>query len=243
MPYHRSLPPLSVVIPAYNEERRLPDSLDAITAYLQTRGTGFEIIVVDDGSTDSTAAVAEAMRGIRLLRNPGNRGKGFSVKHGMLEARNDWILSTDADLSAPIEELDSLFRRVTEEHAEVAIGSRALDRSMVTVHQPRGREWAGIAFNFIMRSITGLPYRDTQCGFKLFSRSAARRIFPLQRLDGFGFDVEDLYIAKLLGIRVVEVPVHWRNVEGTKVSLRQGLNSCLDPLRIRWHDLTGKYAA
>jgi glycosyltransferase involved in cell wall biosynthesis len=232
------------VIPAFNEEKRLPASLTAIAEYLDGHSGG-EMLVVDDGSSDGTAecvrSFARARKNTRLLQNPGNRGKGYSVRHGMLEARNEWILSTDADLSAPIEDVERLFEAAARGNAEVAIGSRALDRSLIGVHQPKSREVAGIVFNAVMRAITGLPFRDTQCGFKLFGRKAARSIFSRQRLDGFGFDVEDLYIAKILGIRVLEVPVRWNNVEGTKVSLSQGLNSFLDPLRIRWNDLRGKY--
>ena len=242
--YDRVLPPISVVIPAYNEEKRLPLSLASIADYLQ-KYPGSEIVVVNDGSSDGTAQCvrlhAQQHPGTRLVENPGNRGKGYSVRHGMLEARGEWILSTDADLSAPITEADRLFEAARQQNAQLAIGSRALNRTLIGVHQPWGREVAGMAFNGVMRMITGLPFRDTQCGFKLFHHDAARRIFPKQRLDGFGFDVEDLYLARVLGIRAVEVPVRWNNVEGTKVSLRHGLNSFLDPLRIRMNDLRGLY--
>ena len=179
--------------------------------------------------------------GVRLLQNPGNRGKGYAVRHGMLGAKGDWILFTDADLSAPISEIDRLFMAATSAGADVAIGSRALDRSLIGVHQPASREYAGRVFNFVMRVITGLSFMDTQCGFKLYSSAAARRIFPKQQLDGFGFDVEDLFIARLLGIKVVETPVRWNNVEGTKVSLMNGVDSFLDPFRVRMFQLQGKY--
>ena len=151
----------------------------------------------------------------------------------MLEARGDWILYTDADLSAPIEDFQRLYQAAICESAEIAIGSRAMDRSLVSVHQSPFREYSGRFFNLAMRTITGLPFRDTQCGFKLYSAGAAKQIFLRQQLDGFSFDVEDLYIAKTLAIKVVEVPVHWRNVEGTKVSLASGLRSFRDLVTIR----------
>lgn len=237
---------VSIVVPAYNEERRLPASLDAILEYLQRVPRGFaEVVVVDDGSTDGTAACVREYAAnhptVRLLRNPGNRGKGYSVRHGMLDAKAEWRLFTDADLSAPIEELDKLAAAAARENAAVAIGSRGLDRSLIGVRQPVVREYAGRLFNSVMRGITGLPYLDTQCGFKLYHASAAEQIFPRQQLDGFSFDVEDLVIARVLGIRAVEVPVRWNNVEGTKVSLIQGLRSFADPLKIRLLELQGKY--
>jgi glycosyltransferase involved in cell wall biosynthesis len=178
---------------------------------------------------------------IRLIRNPGNRGKGYAVRSGMLAAKGDWILSTDADLSAPIEELGKLIAAARRESAVVAIGSRALDRKLVKVHQPWMREASGRAFNLVMRLVTGLPFRDTQCGFKLFRKDAAREIFSRQIEDGFSFDVEDLLIARTLGLRSVEVPVEWSNVEGTKVSLAQGLKSFTDLVRIRARAVRGNY--
>jgi dolichyl-phosphate beta-glucosyltransferase len=178
---------------------------------------------------------------VRLLRNPGNRGKGYSVRHGMLEARGEWILFSDADLSAPIEELPQLQKAAEKQKARIAIGSRALDRSLIGVHQSRLREVSGIFFNAVMRMLTGLPFADTQCGFKLYHRDAAQIVFSRQRLDGFGFDVEDLYIARVHGIRAVEVPVRWNNVEGTKVSLLHGARSFSDLLLVRWNHLRGRY--
>ena len=196
-----------------------------------------ELLVVDDGSHDSTARVVEEFARqnpcVRLARNPGNRGKGYAVRHGMLEAKGDWILYTDADLSTPIEEVEKLFRATREQGAAIAIGSRAIDRSLVEVHQPPLRELSGRAFNLVMRMVTGLSFRDTQCGFKLYRADAARQIFPRQKQDGFSFDVEDLLIAKKLGIRAVEVAVRWANVEGTKVGLSQGMMSFLDLVKIR----------
>jgi dolichyl-phosphate beta-glucosyltransferase len=234
---------LSIVIPAYNEERRLPATLDRIAAYLDRSPVPVvEILVVDDGSGDGTAALVEARGGIvRLVRNPGNRGKGYAVRNGMLAAKGDWILSTDADLSAPIEELEKLIAAARRENAVVAIGSRALDRKLVKVHQPMMREVSGRAFNMVMRLVTGLPFRDTQCGFKLFRQDAAKNIFPRQLEDGFSFDVEDLVIARMLGLRSIEVPVEWSNVEGTKVSLSQGIKSFADLVRIRSRAVRGNY--
>ncbi len=159
----------------------------------------------------------------------------------MLEAKGDWALFTDADLSSPISQLENLWAAAERESTPIAIGSRAVDRSLVGVHQPPLRELMGRIFNVAMRLITGLPYLDTQCGFKLFQIEAARRIFSLQRLDGFGFDVEALYIAQRLGYRAVEVPVIWNNAPGTTVSLWRGLLAFLDPLKVRWNGLRGKY--
>lgn len=232
---------ISIIIPAYNEEKRLPSTLSKVKGYLAASSWEFsEIIVVDDGSRDNTAGVAEAA-GVGVLRNPGNRGKGYSVRHGMLAAKGDWALFSDADLSAPIEELETLWSAAERESAPCVIGSRALDRSLIGVHQPVFRERMGRVFNLLMRLETGLPFHDTQCGFKLFEASAAREIFGRQRLDGFGFDVEVLFIAKHLGYRTLEVPVRWNDVAGTKVSMLLGAKGFLDPLQVRWNGLTGKY--
>jgi glycosyltransferase involved in cell wall biosynthesis len=234
---------LSIVIPAFNEERRLPPTLDAILAWLNASPyKDAEVLVVDDGSDDATASVvlARAPR-VRLVKNPGNRGKGYAVRHGMMEAKGDWVLMTDADLSAPIEELPKLFDAAIKLNAAVAIGSRALDRSLIGVHQARVREVSGMFFNLVMRTVTGLPFADTQCGFKLYRQDAAREIFPRQQLEGFGFDVEDLVIAQRRGYTTVEVPVLWNNVEGTKVSLFNGFTSFLDLLVIRTNAFRGRY--
>ncbi len=229
-----------MVIPAYNEEKRLPATLDRVLAWLDSQSLEFrEVIVVNDGSTDGTAALVEGLRDahayLRLLNNPGNRGKGYSVRHGVLDARGEWVLFSDADLSTPIEDAARLFAAACEAGAEIAIGSRAVDRSLVSVHQSAMRELSGRFFNLVMRTVTGLPFRDTQCGFKLYRANAAREVFSRQKLDGFSFDVEDLYIARLLGIPAVEVPVRWANVEGTKVSALTGLQSFADLVRIRRH--------
>ena len=220
--------------------------MELVVGYLRARAPSFvEIVVVDDGSGDGTAALVEKWqrdhRCVRLLRNPGNRGKGFTVRHGVLEAKGEWILCTDADLSTPIGELDKLFAAAQQAGADIAIGSRALDRSLVGVHQSAFREMSGRLFNVVMRVITGLPFRDTQCGFKLFRAQAAREIFSRQKIEGFSFDVEDLMIAKLLGYKAVEVPVVWNNVEGTKVSTLAGVSSFAALLGIRWRAISGRY--
>lgn len=238
---------ISIVIPAYNEERRLPGTLTSILGYLGSRDwAGWEIVVVNDGSKDATAAVAAqfaaAHPGIRILENPGNRGKGYSVRHGMLEANGEWVLFTDSDLSAPIEELDKLVAAAREQGASVAIGSRALDRRLIEVHQSPFREVAGRIFNLLMRAATGLRFADTQCGFKLFERRAAQEVFRRQRIERWGFDAELLFIARRLGYKTIEVPVRWSHSEGTKVSMfGDSLNMFLDLLRIRRNQLLGRY--
>ena len=196
--------------------------------------------MVDDGSQDATAEAARRS-GARVIANPGNRGKGYAVRNGMLQAQGEWVLFSDADLSSPIEELEKLWRIAEKETAEVAIGSRALDRSLIGVHQPFFRDRVGRLFNLVMRLSTGLPFHDTQCGFKLFHARAAKEIFSRQRLDGFGFDVEALYIARRLGFKCLELPVRWNDVAGTKVSLWRGIAAFLDPIQVRWNGLTGKY--
>jgi glycosyltransferase involved in cell wall biosynthesis len=232
---------LSIIIPAYNEAKRLPASLVKVRQYLDAARWEFvEVVVVDDGSTDNTVQVARDA-GVRVLQNPGNRGKGYSVRHGMLQAQGEWALFTDADLSSPIDEIEKLWSAKESHGAQVAIGSRALDRSLVGVHQPLLREAVGRVFNAAMRIVAGLDFKDTQCGFKLFETSAGREVFSRQQLDGFGFDVEALFIAKRRGLKAVEVPVRWDNVEGTKVSLWLGLAAFLDLLKVRRNALQGKY--
>lgn len=237
---------LSIVVPAYNEERRLRGTLERLLAFINGRKFDFiELIVVDDGSRDGTAALVEEFvrrdSRVRLVKNPGNRGKGYAVRHGFQEARGEWVLFSDADLSSPIEELDKLWQAARASGARIAIGSRALDRSLVGVHQPLWREFAGRFFNLVMRVVTGLAFRDTQCGFKLFETGAAREISRRQQLDGFGFDVELLFLAKILGFPAVEVPVRWDDVAGTKVSTARGLVAFLEPFEIRWYQLSGRY--
>ena len=184
-------PDLSIVIPAYNEELRLPATLERLAEYLPTLGLQTEVLIVDDGSRDRTAAVAASfaakISGLRVLSNGTNRGKGYSVRHGMLEATGELVLFTDADLSAPIEESDKLISALKNGY-DVAIGSRALNRSLISTHESLFREFAGIIFNKIVRVVLWLPFVDTQCGFKAFRRERCRIIFELQRIEGFGFD-------------------------------------------------------
>lgn len=244
------LPPLSVVIPAYNEQERLPASLDKVAAFLNEQVDGpSEILVVDDGSTDGTfesarragAGLENDHLRVTVLDNGRNRGKGYSVRNGVSQSRHPWILFTDADLSAPIEELPKLFAAVDEQGCDVAIGSRAVDRSLIGVHQSPFREAMGRVFNLAVRIGAGLPFKDTQCGFKLFSAEAAHDIFSRQLLEGFGFDVEVLYLAKKLGYSATEVPVRWDHCEGTKVRMFSGADAFIDILRVRANDLAGKY--
>jgi len=237
---------LSIIIPAYNERTRLPATLERVIDYMKTTAWGeWEIIVVDDGSSDGTAEVAEAAHNanarVRVLRNPGNRGKGYAVRHGMLDSRLEWRLLTDADLSAPIEELEKLWNAAKDGAAAVAIGSRALDRSLIGVHQPGFRETAGKLFNFVMQVFIGLRIRDTQCGFKLFRADVAKAVFERQQIERFGFDVEALFVAKQLGFQIAEIPVRWNHVEGSKVGMLNGAQSFLDLVKIRWCQMTGKY--
>jgi len=178
---------------------------------------------------------------IRVLRNPGNRGKGYAVRNGIQKAQGEWTLVTDADLSTPIEELEKLWSAAGDSGAQVVIGSRALDRSLIGVHQPLLRESAGRVFNLAVRMVTGLPFKDTQCGFKLLATRAAREIFQRQQIERFGFDVEALVIARQLNYSVIEVPVQWNDVAGTKVSAIGGMAAFLDPLRVRWHQMRGRY--
>jgi len=238
-------PKYSIVIPAYNESARILAALQSVVACIREHGWSAEVIVVNDGSRDATAEVVRAFARnapeVRLIENPGNRGKGYSVRHGMLKAQGDWLLFSDADLSTPIAELDKLWAAVERERAQAAIGSRDLDRSLIGVRQPLFREFGGRFFNLVIRLLTGLPFHDTQCGFKLFEGAAAREIFRRQRVERFGFDVEVLFIARGLGYRTLEVPVRWNDVAGTKVKMLGALAAFLDPVKVRWNGLTGKY--
>jgi dolichyl-phosphate beta-glucosyltransferase len=237
---------LSIVIPAFNEERRLPKTLERIGAYLNARSLRAEMIVIDDGSSDATAKLVEGDRQkypcLRLVSNGRNRGKGFSVRHGILEARGEIVLFSDADLSTPIEEADKLLVALREKGYDAAIGSRAVDRSLIDVHQSVFREQAGILFNHLVRRIAGIEFSDTQCGFKAFRRERARIIFEQQRIERFGFDPEILFLAKRHGLRVAEIPVRWSHDSGTKVNVvADGVGMFLDLLVIRWNALRGFY--
>ena len=237
-------PDLSIIVPSFNEEQRLPGSLEKIAAFVRERRPNTEVIVVDDGSTDKTAAVAESYKGkiplLRVLSNGTNRGKGFSVRHGSLEAQGNVLLFTDADLSSPIEEGEKLLAALATH--DVAIGSRAVDRSLIEAHQSAFREFAGIVFNRIVRIMLRLPFVDTQCGFKAFRRERCRIIFEQQTIERFGFDPELLYLARHHGLSTVEVPVRWAHSPATKVSLlKDSVQMFLDVFVIRWNALEGRY--
>jgi len=239
-----SNPELTIVIPAFNEELRLPATLERIAEYLKNSHRDVEVLIVDDGSLDRTAAVAESFRNripaLRVVPNGVNRGKGYSVRHGVQEARGRIVLFTDADLSAPIEEADKLVDAL--QRMDVAIGSRAVNRSLITVHESRFRELAGIIFNKIVRLILRLPFVDTQCGFKAFVRERCQIIFEQQTIERFGFDPELLYLARHHGLRAVEIPVRWGHSPATKVNmLRDSLQMFLDVFVIRWNSLRGRY--
>jgi glycosyltransferase involved in cell wall biosynthesis len=237
----------SIVIPAYNESSRIRPTLDQILRYAAEQGWEAEILVVDDGSHDDTAAVireyASQHAQIRLVQNGGNRGKGFSVRNGMLHARGDVCLFTDADLSSPISEAQKLLDAIRG-GADVALGSRWLRAELQTERQPLYRQLFGRVFNLILRLFLGLHYADTQCGFKAFRHEAAQRIFPLQKIERWGFDPEILFLARRMKMHVVEVPVLWAHSEGTRLHpFRDGLRMFGDVLHIRWNALTGVYSA
>ncbi len=241
-----SEPFLSIVIPAYNEASRIGTTLDKVRQYLESKPFHAEVILVDDGSTDRTPDVlreaAERSPAMRVLRNERNRGKGFSVRRGVLEAQGEFVLFTDADLSAPIEEADKLLATLESADADSAVGSRALNRELIGVHQPWFREFAGRCFNGMVRLFTGLKIFDTQCGLKLFRRTSTRRAFELQRVEGFGFDPEVLFLIQRRGGRVVEVPVRWNDNPATKVRfLRDAIRMFLDLIALRWRAWTSKY--
>jgi len=241
-----SAPQLSIIIPAYNEAKRISRTLETLQKYLDGKSWRAEVIVVNDGSSDETAAVVESYRSqwnaLRLIDNGSNRGKGFSVRNGALGAQGDVILFTDADLSAPITEAPKLIDPIANGECDVTFGSRAVDRSLIGIHQSPFRETSGRIFNLFVQGLIGLPFKDTQCGFKAFRRSAAGPVFERQTIMGFGFDPEVLYIAKKRGLRLREIPVRWDHVEGTTVRfLRDSCRMFLDLLRIRWNDLCRKY--
>lgn len=241
-------PFLSIVIPAYNEAQRLGGSLEKIRQYLGSKSFPAEVIVVDDGSIDDLRGLlcdaSAAFPAIQLIRNERNRGKGFSVRRGVLEARGQFVVFADADLSAPIEETDKLLAALERAQADAAVGSRALQRQLIGVHQPALREIGGRMFNMMVRLATGLKIRDTQCGLKLFRRASTRLAFELQRSERFSFDFELLFIIQRLGGKIVEVPVRWDNDPATKVHvIRDAARAILDLIALRWRAATGKYSA
>jgi len=235
----------SIVLPAYNESARIAATLDRILAHATQRGWRVEVIVVNDGSSDGTAEIvgeyARKHAALQLLENPGNRGKGFSVRNGMLHATGDILLFSDADLSSPIEEADKLFGALAQ-GADIAIGSRWVDPRLQIRRQPLHRRIFGRIFNLALRVILGLQFKDTQCGFKVFTRRSAQAIFPLQKIERWGFDPELLYLAKKFGFTISEVPVAWSHREGTRIHpLRDGIHMFGELLRVRWYALKGDY--
>jgi glycosyltransferase involved in cell wall biosynthesis len=242
-------PSLSIVVPAYNEAARIAHSLNRIGDYVRENAAAdFELIVVDDGSSDDTVGVAArslpaiANLHSRIIRYAPNRGKGYAVRQGLLAARAPIALFTDADLSTPIAELPKLVAEIVEGKADLTFGSRALDRSLIGTHQPRYREWGGRAFNLVLRLATALPYWDTQCGFKAFRMSVCRPLIDAGTIDGFGFDVELLYEAHRAGLRMQEIPVRWDHRDGSKVHfLRDGSRMLRDAITVRSRGAGGRY--
>ena len=235
----------SIVIPAYNEGARLGATLEKVLAYVRQQGWTAEVIVVNDGSSDNTAEIVCAFREknpeVRLLENPGNRGKGYSVRSGMLRTRGEVVVFSDADLSSPIEEMPKLLQALTA-GADIAIGSRWLRAELQTQRQSAHRQLFGRVFNLLLRIVLGLQFKDTQCGFKAFSRRAAQTILPHQQIERWGFDPEILFLARKFGFRVEEVPVLWGHCGGTRIHpLADGARMFQEMLRVRWYNITGKY--
>ena len=238
-------PNYSIVIPAYNEGARLGATLEKVLAYVRAQGWDAEVLVVNDGSRDNTADIVRRFAAkdpaLRLIENPGNRGKGYSVRNGMLNARGQILLFSDADLSSPIEEAPKLFSAL-EKGADIAIGSRWIRAETQTQRQPLHRQVFGRIFNLLLRVTLGLPYKDTQCGFKAFTQRAARAVFPLQKIERWGFDPEILFLARKFGLKIEEVPVLWGHSGGARINpLIDGARMFQEMLRIRWYDLSGKY--
>ncbi len=236
----------SIIIPAYNESQRIGATLEKIIAYIRQQRWQAEIIVVNDGSTDNTVEIVKGFAAgapmIRIVENPGNRGKGFSVRNGMLHASGDILLFSDADLSAPIYEAKKLFEAIESGAADVAIGSRWLARSLQTERQPIHREVLGRAYNVALKVVLGLHYKDTQCGFKAFTRAAAHAIFPSLKIERWGFDPEILFLAGRMKLKVVEIPVEWAHDGRSKINpVVDGIRMLGEMVRIRLNSLGGKY--
>ena len=237
----------SIVIPAYNEALRLEATLDRVLEYVYSQKWNAEILVVNDGSRDATRDIilryAATHPMLQLVDNPGNRGKGFSVRNGVLHSKGEFVVFTDADMASPIEESAKLLAAL-EHGADVAIGSRWLDPSLQTRKQPFYRRALGRIFNLALRLILGMNFKDTQCGFKAFRRQAAQAVFPMQIIERWGFDPEIIFLAQRFGYRVDEVAVKWAHQENTKISpIKDGLRMFSELLVIRWYALTGKYGA
>ncbi len=233
---------LSIIIPAYNEEKRIQGTLEKILHYCTQHKYSYEILVVNDSSTDKTMEVVQSIHNkrIRIIENTQNRGKGYSVKQGFLQAYGDWILFTDADLSTPIEEVETCFR-YTDRYS-VVIGSRNLSMSQIVIKQPFVRSSLGKFFPFFVRFLLLPGIRDSQCGFKLFRKDVAKKIAEKQIIDGFCFDAEQLFLAKKMGYKIKEVPISWANDERSKVRIvADSLAMFLDLFRIRWKAFLGRY--
>lgn len=238
-------PTYSIVIPAYNEGARLGATLEKVLAYVHAQRWDAEVIVVNDGSRDNTAEIVRSFAAkdhtLHLIENPGNRGKGFSVRNGMLAAKGSIVLFSDADLSSPIEEAPKLLNALGA-GSDIAIGSRWLRAETQTQRQPLHRQIIGRIFNLLLRLTLGLKFADTQCGFKAFKRPAVDAIFPRQQIERWGFDPEILFLARKLGFTVKEVPVAWGHSGGTRINpLVDGSRMFLEMLRIRWYSISGKY--
>ena len=241
-------PEVSIVVPAYEEQDRLGDSLVKIAQYLRAESPQAEIIVVDDGSKDRTAEVGrEVLAGFPdiewdVIRYEQNRGKGFAVKTGLLAAKAEVALFSDADLSTPIGEMPKLVEPLRTGEFDVTFGSRALDRSLIGTHQPWRREQGGKVFNLVVRTLTGLPFWDTQCGFKAFNLRKFRPLLDVMQIERFGFDVEFLYVAHLHGLRLKEIPVRWDNDDRSKVNVvRDSLRMFNEVREIRRNAKEGIY--
>jgi dolichyl-phosphate beta-glucosyltransferase len=239
------IPKYSIVIPAYNESARIPATLRSVIDCIRARGWQAEVLVVNDGSRDNTAEVvrtfAREAPQVRLIENPTNRGKGYSVRSGILQSLGDIVMFTDADLSSPIEEAEGLFKAIAH-GADIAIGSRWLATSRQTHRQPLYRQIFGRCFNALTRLVMSLPFADTQCGFKAFTRTAAQTIFQLQTIERWGFDPEILFIALKRGYHIQEVPVSWAHDARTRISyLRDGLQMLKELAIVRWNALLGRY--
>lgn len=241
-------PDLSIVVPAFDEEERLGGTINTILSYLNANSTSAELIIVDDGSGDRTAEVARDTASAfpqietNVIRYEENRGKGFAVKTGLLAARADLALFSDADLSTPIEEMDKLLDPIRRGEFDVTLGSRAIDRSLIGTHQPWLRENGGRVINFMIRKRSGLEFADTQCGFKAFNMTKFRPLLDVMKIDRFGFDIEFLFVAKYHGLRLAEIPVRWNDVAGSKVSPFRDTSRMFTELsQIRRNAKQGKY--
>jgi glycosyltransferase involved in cell wall biosynthesis len=238
-------PMVSIVIPAFNEAARIGNTIQKVHQFLERFPFPYELIIVDDGSGDKTPTILDGLRfqGMRVLRNETNHGKGYSVRQGVLAASGEYVVFSDADLSTPIEELQKLLDVALKDNADIVIGSRAVDRSLIEIRQSRLRESGGILFNFMVRMMLGLKLQDTQCGFKLFKRERVTNIFTNQTIHGFGFDPEILFVASREKLRIVEVPVRWSHAEGSKIRfMRDGVRMFTDILRIRRNYFLGRYS-